>query len=250
MSVSTTGGPWRVFLSHTSELRTFPASGSYVGKLREAVSAAGHVIVEMSEFSASDAAPADVCIKRVKSCDVYVGVLGTRYGSPVRDRPAVSYTELEFETATQAGLHRMMFMLDVEAIDVGIPLSRLIDLEFGARQEAFRRRVVDAVTVQAFQNPHQLQTLVERSLRDLRDELRPSFPAYPGTPLRRGSRGRAVRQWQARMAERGWTLSVDGIFGDGSARVCCEFQREKGLDVDGIVGPDTWKAAWTAPRTP
>ena len=72
-----------------------------------------------------------------------MGVLGTRYGSPVRDQPEVSYTELEFDTATEAGLPRLVFLLDTGAADVGIPLSRLIDHEFGARQEAFRRRVRD-----------------------------------------------------------------------------------------------------------
>ena len=75
------------------------------------------------------------------SCDVYVGVLGTRYGSPVTDRPEVSYTELEFEAATGAALERLVFTLDTGAEGTGIPPSGLIDLEFGARQEAFRRRV-------------------------------------------------------------------------------------------------------------
>ena len=78
---------------------------------------------------------------RVRSCEVYVGVLGTRYGSPVRDKPEVSYTELEFDAATEAGLHRLVFVLDTEAADVGMPVSALIDREFGARQDAFRRRV-------------------------------------------------------------------------------------------------------------
>ena len=56
----------------------------------------------------------------------------------------MSYTELEFDTATEAGLDRLVFMLDTDADDVGIPLSALIDREFGTRQDAFRRRVQEA----------------------------------------------------------------------------------------------------------
>ena len=71
--------------------------------VERAVSAAGHVIVDMADFPAADQVPAQLCAERVRGCDVYVGVLGTRYGSPVRDMPEVSYTELEFDTATEAG---------------------------------------------------------------------------------------------------------------------------------------------------
>ena len=43
---------WRVFLSHTSELRHYPEQGSYVAEAERAVSAAGHVIVDMADFPA------------------------------------------------------------------------------------------------------------------------------------------------------------------------------------------------------
>ncbi|GAA1072953.1 peptidoglycan-binding domain-containing protein [Nocardiopsis metallicus] len=43
--------------------------------------------------------------------------------------------------------------------------------------------------------------------------------------------------WQGRMLERGWNITVDGIYGDHSQQVCEQFQAEKGLAVDGIVGP-------------
>jgi hypothetical protein len=41
---------WRVFLSHTSELQEFPRFKSYLDVVKEAISAAGHVIVEMAGF--------------------------------------------------------------------------------------------------------------------------------------------------------------------------------------------------------
>lgn len=164
---------WRVFISHTSELRDFPAGRSYVAAVERAIAACGHVIVDMADFPAADQAAAELCADRVRGCDVYVGVLGTRYGSPVRDKPEVSYTELEFDTATEAGLDRLVFMLDESAPDVGIPLARLIDHEFGARQEAFRRRVRDSGLVTAsFASPASLGQLVERSLRELAERRR------------------------------------------------------------------------------
>ena len=162
-----------MFISHTSELRNFPKGKSYVAAVEQAISAAGHVVVDMADFAAADQAPARVCAERVRGCDVYVGVLGTRYGSPVRDRNGLSYTELEFDTATEAGLDRLVFLLDTDAEELGIPASALIDREFGARQDAFRRRVQDSgLTTQSFANPAALGQLVERSLRDLADTRR------------------------------------------------------------------------------
>jgi tetratricopeptide (TPR) repeat protein len=162
------GPGWRVFVSHTSELRDYPPGNSYVTAVKGAISAAGHVIVDMADFPAADLPAAELCAERVRGCEVYVGVLGTRYGSPVRDRPEVSYTELEFETATEAGLDRLVFLLDTDTTQVGIPPSKLIDLEFGARQEALRRRVQDSgLVTQTFTDPATLGQLVERSLREL-----------------------------------------------------------------------------------
>jgi hypothetical protein len=127
---------------------------SSVAAVEPTVSAAGQVIVDMADFPAADQVPAQLCADRVHGCDMYVGILGDRYGSSVRGPPDVSYTELEFEAATEASLPRLVFLLDTDADDIGIPASMLIDREFGARQEVFRRRVRDSgLTVQSFVSP-------------------------------------------------------------------------------------------------
>lgn len=80
----------------------------------------------------------------------------------------------------------------------------------------------------------------------------PSFPPWSGeylklqTPMLHDDN---VHTWQAIMGGRGWRITVDGWYGPESAAVCRAFQQEKGLQVDGIVGPETWAATWTAPRT-
>jgi hypothetical protein len=179
------GARWRVFVSHTSELRDFPRGMSYAAAVERAISAAGHVIVDMADFPAADRPAAELCAEKVRGCQVYVGVLGTRYGSPVRDRPDVSYTELEFGAATEAGLDRLLFLLDTDAAEVGIPPSALIDLGFGARQDAFRRRVQDSgLVTRSFASPAELGQLVERSLQELARTHRrePQMPA--GQPVR------------------------------------------------------------------
>lgn len=78
-----------------------------------------------------------------------------------------------------------------------------------------------------------------------------SFPAWPGVYLDQPpvKKTKACRRWQQRMRNRGWSITVDGWYGPASERVCRQFQDEKGLGVDGIVGPKTWRASWTAPVT-
>lgn len=78
----------------------------------------------------------------------------------------------------------------------------------------------------------------------------PAYPAFPGV-TKLGSRGAAVRSVQARLLARGWRSigSVDGVFGPQTDKVVRAFQKEKRLTPDGVVGPRTWDALWTAEVT-
>ena len=55
--------------------------------------------------------------------------------------------------------------------------------------------------------------------------------------IKRGSSGKAVKIWQVVIG-----TTIDGIFGVNTETKTKEFQKKKGLTVDGIVGPKTWKA--------
>lgn len=61
-----------------------------------------------------------------------------------------------------------------------------------------------------------------------------------------------LRAYQTQMVEvRGWKGlgEIDGLYGPKTSRVTRLFQAEKGLVVDGLIGPKTWAAAWEEPIT-
>ena len=77
----------------------------------------------------------------------------------------------------------------------------------------------------------------------------PSSSPYCHSGYYGGADTTNVHTWQAQMARRGWKIAQDGQFGPGSETVARAFQSEKGLGVDGQVGPATWAASWTTPVT-
>ena len=81
----------------------------------------------------------------------------------------------------------------------------------------------------------------------------PSEPEKPSTPVdvssygtvRMGSTGEDVRRLQNRLNTLGYNCgSADGIYGNGTYSAVVKFQKDKGLDADGIVGQQTWRALY------
>lgn len=58
-----------------------------------------------------------------------------------------------------------------------------------------------------------------------------------------------LHRWQQRMKDRGWRITADGLYGPQTEKVATAFQEEKGLAIDGLIGKNTWSAAWTMPVT-
>jgi peptidoglycan hydrolase-like protein with peptidoglycan-binding domain len=75
-------------------------------------------------------------------------------------------------------------------------------------------------------------------------------PPFSGTLIHPGDSSNECWTWQQRMLARGWHILETGTHDTQSELVCRAFQYEKGLQLDGIIGPETWAAAWDTPITP
>lgn len=69
------------------------------------------------------------------------------------------------------------------------------------------------------------------------------FPTTPFPTIRRGSTGPFVKTLQQCLVKLGYSIGsagIDGIFGPATDTAVRQFQRDRSLVVDGIVGPLTW----------
>ncbi|MGH3246267.1 MAG: tetratricopeptide repeat protein, partial [Trebonia sp.] len=167
----------QVFLSHTSDVARFPEDRPFVQAALDAVGRARMTPVDMRYFAARDRLPADYCRQQVQSCDIYVAIIGFRYGSIVEGK-GVSYTESEFLAATAAGLPRLVFLL---ADDARPPGATDDDLRL---VRGFRKRLHEAgLLVREFKSSASLELEVFHALSELANQVptisrsRAGFPA-------------------------------------------------------------------------
>jgi len=175
---------WRIFISHTSELASHPERLPFVAAAKRAITDSGHIPVDMSNFDAEDSDPAEMCRRRVGDCSIYLGVFGFRYGTPVRGRDDVSYTELEFNAATELGLERLVYLLDPKRTEG--THEWLADNLRGTRQMAFRERLTEEanLVVTTVATPEQLELKITRALVGLQERRARAVRQADVEPLR------------------------------------------------------------------
>jgi tetratricopeptide (TPR) repeat protein len=165
-----------------------PAGSSFVAAAEAAVSRSKDAVVNMKYWPAQDLVPAEKCRREVREADVYVGIVGFRYGSPVPEKPDVSYTELEFNQATEAGLTRLVFLLgkDPEGSH-----DLYVDPLHGDLQLAFRKRLAESKLIRAMvTTPDELEMELFHAL----SELPRAVSVLPGCTARFVGRVEAVRK--------------------------------------------------------
>ena len=149
--------------------------------------------------------------------------------------------------STGSAVEQLQFWLNTLAqYDANIP-STAVDGVFGSRTaaavRAFQRR--EGLTADGVVGRTTWTTLYNEFRSIQSDNGTPN--AYPGTPLRQGSRGQSVRlvQFWLKIARTVYaslrSVTVDGVFGAATAAAVKRFQSYFGLTSDGVVGRTTWQ---------
>jgi hypothetical protein len=122
----------------------------------------GYDCVRMEDFGARDQEADEFCTAKVAECDIFVGIMGHLYGScPMGSE--TSYTEMEYNTAIDANIPRLMFVAPGN-----FPISaELIELDDKRdKQKSFRERVNDDRISADFSSPDNLAVKVTQAIQN------------------------------------------------------------------------------------
>ncbi len=122
-----------------------------------------HQAVAMENYVAADQRPVDKCLQDVRSSDVYVGIFAWRYGF-IPQGYDKSITHLEYETARQAGLPCLVFLLEENA---PWPVHHVSTGEERDKIEQLRNKLKNEHTVSFFNNADELSGLVSAAVGNL-----------------------------------------------------------------------------------
>ena len=71
--------------------------------------------------------------------------------------------------------------------------------------------------------------------------VKTSSPDVYSRVLKKGLKGDDVKYIQQKLKDLGYSVSVDGDFGNGTLNAVRQFQTDNGMTADGVCGPATWK---------
>lgn len=149
---------FRVFISST-----YTDMIPYREAIQTALNRADCLSYGMERFGAQAIPPLDVCYRELEASQIYLCVLGMRYGS-VDKSTGKSYTQLEYEKARELGKPTLVFLIDESKVKFN--LSEIDMGELGEKLSSFKKIVKDTkeVTCAFFDSVMSLQETVYRSI--------------------------------------------------------------------------------------
>lgn len=118
----------------------------------------------MERFGARTECPLTTCITECELSNIYIGILGMRYGS-IDESSGKSYTFLEYEAANEKGKDILFFVIDEN--DARIPPAFVDTGKQRERLDEFKKLAKERHTVATFVDENDLCKKVELSLNQL-----------------------------------------------------------------------------------
>ncbi|MCB2219835.1 MAG: DUF4062 domain-containing protein [Bacteroidetes bacterium] len=118
------------------------------------------IVRGMEEFGARTTTPLETCIEFAYECDIYLGIIGMRYGSTDR-KTKKSFTEIEYEVAYEKNKEIFIYLIDESE---SLILPKFIDFENYKKLEDFKKKLKQRHTIDYFRNPDELVLKVGKRL--------------------------------------------------------------------------------------
>ena len=155
---------WRVFVSSTKE-----DLASYRKATEEALTSMEQIPLAMEYFVSSPESSIDVCLSTVRRSQLYIVIVGMRYGS-IEQGSGKSYTELEYDEAVKNKLPVLAFIIDEESCPV---LPKYVDKgEKAEKLVAFKEKLKTTYLVSYFKSEDDLKLLVSRSVQQTIEKIK------------------------------------------------------------------------------
>lgn len=157
VSITSAGAPGSVFVSSTSQ-----DLASHRASVRGVLDRLRLSYVGMEDFPPESAAPADMIRRRVMQSEMYLGILGMRYGH-VDEGTGISMTELEYQQAVAGCKPLRIFVMSDDA-----PIKASMVERDPAKLEKlndFKARVLSSHSCGLFSDEKDLAQKVEQSLQ-------------------------------------------------------------------------------------
>lgn len=121
------------------------------------------VVKGMEQFGARTETPLETCMSEVEQSDIYVGIIGMRYGTE-EEKSGKSYSQLEYEKAVEKNKQILIYLIDEEISTVR---PNLIQYDKIPKLNRFKSILRDKHTVDTFASPQDLVTKLQRKFSDL-----------------------------------------------------------------------------------
>lgn len=155
--------PWRVFVSSTKE-DLLP----YREAVESVLTSMEHIPLGMEYFVSSPDSPIDVCLSTVRRSQLYIVIVGMRYGN-IEEGSKKSFTELEYDEAVNNKIPVLAFIIDEENCSI---LPKYVDVgENAEKLKQFKAKLSSSYLVSKFSSVDNLKQLVERSVQQTIEKI-------------------------------------------------------------------------------